>query len=371
MVDLKGQFQAIKSEVLSGIERICESSSYINGQDVKDLAINLQNYTGSKYIIPCANGTDAIQVALMALDLKAGDEIIVPTWTYVATAEVIALLGLKPVFIDANYDNYNLNIDQLESAMNPKVKAIVPVHLYGQCCDMESIMNFAKKHNIFVVEDNAQAIGAIYTFSDGTQKQAGTIGHIGTTSFYPAKNLGAYGDAGAIYTQDETLFKKLAAICNHGELGQKYTHNLVGINSRLDSFQAVVLNSKLKHLKTYETKRNQVAQYYSENLKGIEGLQTPTVTTYSTHVFHQYTMKITNGRRDALKLFLSENNIPSMIYYPMALHFQPAYAHYLLGNEDLKISEKLATEVLSLPIHTEMTDDQLAYITETIIKFFK
>jgi UDP-2-acetamido-2-deoxy-ribo-hexuluronate aminotransferase len=370
MVDLVGQFEAIKEEILTGIERVCTTASYINGPDVKEFAENLKSYTGSKHIIPCANGTDAIQVALMALGLAPGDEVIVPTWTYVASAEVIALLGLKPVFIDADSEQYNIDINQLESAMNPKVKAIVPVHLYGQCCDMEPILSFAKKYNLFVIEDNAQAIGAYYTFSDGTQMQAGTMGHIGTTSFYPAKNLGAYGDAGAIYTQDEDLAKTIMVICNHGELGVKYTHNLVGINSRLDSFQAVVLNAKLKHLKIYEKNRQQVAQFYSEKLKGITEIETPALASNSSHVFHQYTMKIMNGKRDELKNYLIEKEIPSMIYYPMPLHFQPAYSHYLRGNEDLKISETLASEVLSLPIHTEMDQDQLDYIVDTIKTFF-
>lgn len=370
MVDLVSQFEEIKFEVLSGIERVCTTASYINGPDVKLLAENLKSYTQSKFIIPCANGTDAIQVALMALGLKTGDEVIVPTWTYVATAEVIALLGLKAVFIDAHYGNYNMDITQLESVLNPNVKAIVPVHLYGQCCDMEPILNFAKKHNLYVIEDNAQAIGAVYTFSDGHQQQAGTMGHIGTTSFYPAKNLGAYGDAGAIYCQDEELAKKISAICNHGELGAKYTHDLVGINSRLDSFQAVVLNAKLKHLKRYEESRNIVAQYYIDHLNGISEISLPAIASNSTHVFHQFTMKIKNGKRDELKEYLTQNEIPSMIYYPIPLHFQPAYKQYLQGNESLVKSEKLATEVISLPIHTEMSLNQLEYIVSKVKSFF-
>jgi len=370
MVDLNGQFQKIKSEIIDGIERVCETSSFINGSDVKSFADNLKQYTGSEYVIPCANGTDAIQVALMALGLKAGDEVIVPTWTYVATAEVIALLGLKPIFIDADKDSYNIDVHQLEAVLTSKTKAIVPVHLYGQCCDMEPIMKFASKHNLSVVEDNAQAIGAVYTFSDGKQKQAGTIGHIGTTSFYPAKNLGAFGDGGAIFCQDESLAKTIMGVCNHGELGVKYYHDILGVNSRLDSIQAVVLNAKLKHLRAYEIARNSVANFYSKNLSEISAIEVPSISHNSTHVFHQYVMKIKDGRRDALKAFLAEKGIPTMIYYPLPLHYQKAYSHYLRGDENLKISEQLATEVLALPIHTEMKEEQLQYITDMIKSFF-
>ncbi len=370
MVDLKGQFQAIKTEILSGIEQVCENASFINGAAVKSFSENLKTYTGAEYVIPCANGTDAIQIAFMALDLKPGDEVIVPTWTYVATAEVIALLGLKPIFIDADYFSFNLDTSKLEQVVTPRTKAIVPVHLFGQCCDMEGIMTFAKSHNLFVIEDTAQAIGSEYTFKNGDRKQAGTIGDIGTTSFFPSKNLGAFGDGGAIFTNQDSLAKKMQAICDHGQVSQKYYHDILGVNSRLDSIQAVVLDVKLKHLKEYEIARNALANAYTNGLKNIEVLETPVTSEYSTHVFHQYTIKIKNGQRDALKKYLTAKEIPAMIYYPMPLHFQKAYEGYLTGKENLIISEKLAEEVLSLPMHTEMSEDQIQYIISNIQNFF-
>jgi dTDP-4-amino-4,6-dideoxygalactose transaminase len=369
MVDLKSQFAEIKSEVMAGIERVCTQASFINGSDVKDFAENLQNYTKTKYVIPCANGTDALQIAFMALGLIPGDEVIVPTWTYVATAEVIALLGLKPIFIDADPISFNIEIAQIEASITPKTKAIVPVHLYGQCCDMESIMAIANRHNLFVVEDTAQAIGAEYTFKSGLKSQAGTIGHIGTTSFFPSKNLGCYGDGGAMMTNDETLAKKMKAICDHGQTDKKYYHNIVGVNSRLDSIQAVVLNTKLKHLKRYEASRNEVAQKYSEAFEGLNYVISPSISSWSTHVFHQYTLRITNGKRDALKEYLASKNIPSMIYYPLPLHHQKAYQVYLMGTESLHVSEQLASEVISLPIHTEMKSQQQDFIIQSVNEF--
>ncbi|MFY7860793.1 MAG: DegT/DnrJ/EryC1/StrS family aminotransferase [Chitinophagales bacterium] len=369
MVDLKSQFAEIKSEVMAGIERVCTQTTFINGSDVKDFAENLQHYTKSKYVIPCANGTDALQIALMSLGLIPSDEVIVPTWTYVATAEVIALLGLRPIFIDADPISFNIDITQIESSITPKTKAIVPVHLYGQCCDMEAIMEIAKKHNLFVVEDTAQAIGAEYTFKSGLKSQAGTIGHVGTTSFFPSKNLGCYGDGGAIMTNDETLAKKMKAICDHGQTDQKYYHNIVGVNSRLDSIQAVVLNAKLKHLKRYEASRNEVAQRYSAAFEEVKHIISPAISSWSTHVFHQYTVRITNGKRNALKEYLMSKNIPSMIYYPLPLHHQKAYHAYLKGTESLQVSEQLATEVISLPIHTEMKSEQQEFIIEAVKEF--
>lgn len=371
MVDLKRQFQKIKPEIMAGIEEVCENATFINGAQVKAFSDELKSYTDSQFVIPCANGTDAIQIAFMALGLQAGDEVIVPTWTYVATAEVIALLGLKPVFVDAEYDSFNMDISKIESVIRPQTKAIVPVHLFGQCCDMESIMALANKHNLFVIEDTAQAIGAVYQFSDKSKKQAGTIGHIGTTSFFPSKNLGGYGDGGAILTQDESLARKIQAICDHGQLHQKYHHDIVGVNSRLDSIQAVILRAKLQNLQEYEAARYRLAQGYTEGLREIESILTPLESSFSSHVYHQYTLKILDGKRDALKKHLESHQIPSMIYYPLPLHYQGAYKHYLTGNEDLKISERLAGEVLSLPMHTEMEDEQRDYILNAIKSFYQ
>lgn len=371
MVDTKTQFLAIKEEIYKGFEEVFESTAYINGTQVKEFAQNLKEFTGAKYTIPCANGTDAIQIALMALGLQPGDEVLVPTWTYVATAEVIALLHLKPIFIDACPSSFNIDVTKIEASITPKTKAIVPVHLYGQTCDMEAIMAIASKHNLYVVEDTAQAIGSMYTFSNGTQKMAGTIGHIGTTSFYPSKNLGAYGDGGAIFTNDENLANQLNAICNHGQLKEKYYHDIVGCNSRLDTLQAVILNAKIKRLKQYEEARVKVADAYDAIFKSHDELTIPYRASNSSHVFHQYTIKIANGKRDALKQFLQEKGIPSMIYYPLPLHFQKAYKEHLKQEMDLTISEKLATEVLSLPIHTEMDPAQIDFIGNTVLSFFK
>jgi len=331
----------------------------------------LSKYTGAKHVIPCANGTDAIQIALMALDLEPGDEVIVPTWTYVATAEVIALLKLTPIFADAHADSFNINIEGLEHKISSRTKAIVPVHLYGQCCDMEAILSFAKRHRLHVIEDTAQAIGAVYTFSNGEKKQAGTMGDIGTTSFFPSKNLGCYGDGGAILTNDDTLSKKMNAICDHGQLHQKYYHDIIGVNSRLDSLQAVVLRAKLKRLPKYEAARNEVASKYDEAFGKISVLETPHRSSQSSHVFHQYTLKIKNGQRDALKQYLAEHGIPAMIYYPLPLYQQKAYAIYQKEGERFPVSDQLSTEVLSLPIHTEMQQDQLDYIVTKVTSFFK
>ncbi len=371
MVDTKTQFLAIKEEIYRGFEEVFESAAYINGKQVKEFAQNLKEFTNAKYTIPCANGTDAIQIALMALGLQPGDEVIVPTWTYVATAEVIALLHLKPIFVDACPKSFNIDVSKIEANITPKTKAIVPVHLYGQTCDMEAIMNIATKHNLYVVEDTAQAIGSMYTFSDGTKKMAGTIGHIGTTSFYPSKNLGAYGDGGAIFTNDDHLAKQLDAICNHGQLNEKYYHDIVGCNSRLDTLQAVILNAKIKRLKSYEEARVQVANAYDAAFEHQEGLITPYRSSNSSHVFHQYTLRIMDGKRDALKKFLQEKGIPTMIYYPLPLHFQKAYSEHLKSGMNLSVSEMLAKEVLSLPIHTEMDEAQIKFITEAVLSFYK
>jgi len=369
MVDLKSQYQKIKQEVDKAVIDVMESAAFINGPAVKEFCDALANFSGSKFVIPCANGTDAIQVAMMAMDLKPGDEVIVPVWTYVATAEVIALLKLKPVFAEVHPDTFCLDAKLLENKITSKTKAIVPVHLYGQCADMEPIMEIAHRHNIFVIEDTAQAIGSVYTFSDGTKKQAGTIGHVGTTSFFPSKNLGCYGDGGAIYTQDETLAKKMKMIAHHGER-VKYYHDVIGCNSRLDTIQAAILKIKLRHLKDYEKNRNIVAEFYDKVFAGHPNIATPFRAANSTHVFHQYTLKLNNADRDALKEFLASKNIPSMIYYPVPLHHQLAYKDNLQPGDHFEISEQLAKSVISLPIHTEMDEEQLNYITETIKSFF-
>lgn len=370
MVDLKSQFLEIREEVLSGIEQVCTDANFIQGAPVRGFAAELAKYTGSKYIIPCANGTDALQIAFMALGLQPGDEVIVPTWTYVATAEVIALLGLKPRFIDVDSDHFCIHPEQLEKVYTPRTKAIVPVHLYGQCAPMDEIMAFAQKYNLYVIEDTAQAIGSVYTSASGAKKQAGTIGHIGTTSFFPSKNLGCYGDGGAIYVQDEALAKRIQAICDHGQLNQKYYHDIVGVNSRLDSIQAVVLSAKLKKLDDYAAKRARLAAKYSAGFSDLKALKTPHVSSYSSHVYHQYTLRILDGSRDALKAYLESKDIPAMIYYPLPLHHQLAYAHYLRGDEDLKVSEMLSGQVISLPMHTEMEEDQSDYIIQAVKSFY-
>lgn len=369
MVDLKSQYQKIKSEVDQAVIGVMEAATFINGPAVKEFCDDLASFSGSKYIIPCANGTDAIQVAMMAMDLQPGDEVIVPVWTYVATAEVIALLKLKPVFAEVDPRTFCLDVNQLESKISPITKAIVPVHLYGQCADMEPIMKLAAKHNLFVIEDTAQAIGAVYTFSDGTKKQAGTIGHVGTTSFFPSKNLGCYGDGGAIYTQDEDLAKKMKMIAHHGER-IKYYHDVIGCNSRLDTIQAAILKIKLKHLRDYEKNRNQVADFYDKAFANHSNITTPYRASNSTHVFHQYTLKLNGVDRDALKEFLASKDIPSMIYYPVPLHHQLAYKENLQPGDSFEISESLAKSVISLPIHTEMDAEQLNYINETVKSFF-
>ena len=370
MVDVKSQYDKISEDVKSSIVEVIESSKFINGPSVKSFAKNLEEYLDVRKVIPCANGTDALQIALMGLGLKPGDGVIVPAFTYVATAEVIALLGLTPVMVDVDYNTFNINSSVFEEALTDRVRAIVPVHLYGQCADMEPIMELAKRHNVFVVEDNAQAIGADYTFSNGMTKKSGTIAHVGTTSFYPSKNLGAFGDGGALYTNDESLGEKLRMIANHGQ-SVKYVHDIIGCNSRLDSIQAAILDVKLKFLDDYAEARQQVANYYDIALGEIEQIEIPHRHKNSTHVFHQYTIKVKDGRRDELKRYLQEKGIPTMIYYPIPLYKQKAFSPYAGKTNFLPITEKLCQEVISLPIHTEMDEDQLNYIIETIGLFFK
>ena len=370
MVDLHGQYLKIKNEVDAGISQVIESSAFINGPQVKEFAGKLADYVHCKHVITCGNGTDALQIALMALDLKPGDEVIVPAFTYVASAEVIGLLGLTPVMVDVDYNTFNVTLKNIEKALSPKTKAIIPVHLFGQSCDMAPIMEFANKHKLYVVEDNAQAIGARYTFPDGSAQFTGTIGHIGCTSFFPSKNLGCYGDGGAIFTDDDVLGERLKMIANHGQQ-VKYHHMVIGCNSRLDTIQAVVLNAKLPHLDEYCEARYAAAQYYTSALKGIDGIITPVEQPNSTHVYHQYTLKVLNGKRDALKQYLADNGIPSMIYYPLPLQQQEAFSNITRAAESLDTAAKLAASVLSLPIHTEISHEQQDMVIDAIKSFFK
>lgn len=370
MVDLRSQYEIIKSEVNQAIQEVLDTTAFINGPQVKEFATNLATYTGSKYVIPCANGTDALQIAMMALDFEPGMEVIVPTFTYVATVEVIALLGLKPVFIDVVADTYDLDIAQLENKITPKTVGIVPVHLYGQCSNMEAILEFASKHKLKVIEDTAQAIGAVYTFSDGKSVQAGTMGDIGTTSFFPSKNLGCYGDGGAIFTQDEFLAEKIRMIANHGQR-KKYYHETIGVNSRLDTLQAAILNVKLAHLSRYSASRNEVADQYDEAFRNHPHLKIPARMPNSTHVFHQYTVQLEGVDREEFKTFLAENGVPSMVYYPVPLHLQQAYLNFGYKEGEFPVAESLCKKVISLPIHTEMKSVEQDYIIETIKRFFK
>ncbi len=374
MVDLKGQYMKIKPEVDAAIQNVIDNTAFINGPIVKEFSQNLSDYMGGCHVIPCANGTDALQIALMALDLKPGDEVIVPAFTYVASAEVIGLLGLTPVMVDVDYETFNVTVDNIKKALSDKTKAIIPVHLFGQSCDMEPILAFAKEHNLYVIEDNAQAIGAEYTFSDGHKEKTGTMGTIGCTSFFPSKNLGCYGDGGAIFCKDDVLAEKLRMIANHGQK-VKYHHSVIGCNSRLDSIQAAILNVKLKHLDEYGKARYAAASYYTEKLKTFDPEEkffiTPKELDQSTHVYHQYTLQIKNGKRDALKQFLADAGIPSMIYYPLPLQEQEAFKPITRAAEDLTISRDIAYSVLSLPVHTEMTKDIQDVIIDKLIEFYK
>ncbi len=369
MVDLKSQYEKIKEEIAAGIQNCLDTTAFINGPAVKEFQQDFEQYLGVKHVIPCANGTDALQIALMALGLKSGDEVICPAFTYVATAEVIGLLGLIPIMVDVDPETFNISLENLEQYVTDKTKVIVPVHLYGQSADMELILAFAKKHNLFVVEDNAQAIGSDYTFPDGTVKKTGTIGEIGCTSFFPSKNLGCYGDGGALMTNDDELAAKIRMIANHGQ-EKKYYHQVLGCNSRLDTLQAEILKVKLKHLDTYSGARNKMADYYDQHLSEIAELQIPKRSAFSNHVFHQYTLKIKNGKRDALQQFLAEKNIPSMIYYPLPLYHQEAFRPYVSADFYLPTTNILCQEVLSLPIHTEFNQESSDYIIESIKNFF-
>jgi UDP-2-acetamido-2-deoxy-ribo-hexuluronate aminotransferase len=369
MVDLKRQYLKIKNEVDAGIQEVIDTTAFINGKAVQDFQKDLEQYLNVKHIIPCANGTDALQIGMMALGFKVGDEIITPSYTYIATVEVMGLLGLKPVFVEVDKDTFNIDITEIESKITPKTVAIVPVHLYGQCADMEPLMAIAKKYNLKVIEDTAQAIGAEYIFSNGTVKKAGTIGHIGCTSFFPSKNLGCYGDGGAIFTNDDELASRLRMISNHGQ-AKRYYHELIGVNSRLDTIQAAILKVKLKHLDNYAEARRKVANAYDDAFSEIIQLTTPFRTNNSTHVFHQYTLKTSGVDRDKLKQYLEEHHVPSMIYYPVPVHLQNAFSMYGYKKEDMPLTESLCECVISLPIHTEMDDEQLYYVVTTVKDFF-
>lgn len=369
MVDLKGQYNKIKPEIDQAIISCIESTSFINGPAVKEFQHNLEEYLNVKHVIPCANGTDSLQIAMMALGLKAGDEVICPAFTYVATAEVIGLLGLTPVMVDVDPYTFNITRLEIEKAITSKTKAIVPVHLYGQSCDMEPIMQLATKHNLYVIEDNAQAIGADYTFSDGKVAKTGTIGHIGSTSFFPSKNLGCFGDGGALMTNDDELAIKIRMIANHGQ-ERKYHHKVLGCNSRLDTIQAAILNIKLKYLDSYSRSRSQMASFYDSAFGNIDQLEIPERQFNSSHVFHQYTLKVKNGRRDELQKHLSQKGIPSMIYYPLPLYKQEAFQQYVSAEFRLSTSETLCEQVLSLPIHTEINMDHMDYIISSVQSFF-
>jgi len=368
MVDLRGQYEKIKHAIDESIQEVVDSVAFINGPAVKQFQGAMENYLGVNHVIPCANGTDALQVSMMALGLKPGDEVITASFTFIATAEVIALLGLTPVFADVDPDSFNIVPEDIERRITPRTKAIVPVHLFGQSADMEKIMQIAEKHNLFVIEDNCQAIGADFIFSDGTRKKAGTIGTIGTTSFFPSKNLGCYGDGGAIFTNDDELAKKLRSIVNHG-MTVRYYHDDIGVNSRLDSLQAAVLNIKLKHLDQYAQARQKAADFYNKAFSGNKHLKTPLKSDFSTHVFHQYTLKLYDVDRSGLLEHLMSKGIPAMIYYPVPIHLQKAYETYGFKAGDLPVTEDLCSRVISLPMHTELDEEQLSFITSAVLEF--
>ena len=376
MVDLPGQYKHIKETVDASIFEVLNSAAYINGPYVKEFQADLEKYLDVKHVIPCANGTDALQIAMMGLGLEQGDEVITADFTFAATVEVIGLLKLTPVLVDVEADTFNMDIEALKKAITSKTKAIVPVHLFGQCANMEAVMAIAKEHNLFVIEDNAQAIGADYTFSDGTTKKSGTIGNVGTTSFFPSKNLGCYGDGGAIFTNDDDLAHIIRGVVNHG-MYERYHHDVVGVNSRLDSIQAAILDIKLKRLDTYNHERRKAARAYNAAFNGIENIITPSgkstcqniCENCDCHVFHQYTLRILNSDRDALVNHLNEQGIPCGVYYPIPLHLQKAYKDSRYNEADFTVTNQLVKEVISLPTHTELDDEQIEFITSTVINF--
>lgn len=370
MVDLATQYERIKNEVDAAIAEVLTSTKFIKGPQVKVFEDNLAKYLDVKHVIGCANGTDALQIAMMALGYQPGDEVITASFTYVATAEVIALLKLKPVLVEVNPETFTIDPAAIEAAITPKTKAIVPVHLFGQCADMEPIMKIAAQHNLHIIEDTAQAIGAEYFFSDGTKKKAGTIGTIGTTSFFPSKNLGGYGDGGALFTNDDDLAQKIRMIANHGQSVQ-YVHDEIGVNSRLDTLQAAILNVKLKYLNEYAESRRKVADYYDKAFAGLENITTPLRAKNSTHVFHQYTLKLNGLNREVIRKKLEEKGIPSMVYYPIPLHQQKAYKDDRYQEGTFPITESLCKNVLSLPIHTEFGEEELKYVAVNFVSIVK
>jgi len=371
MVDLVGQYQKIKEEIDTAMQEVVDSAYFVGGPAVKKFQHNLQEYLGVKHVIACANGTDALTIAMMAAELKPGDEVITANFTFVATAEAIAMLNLTPVLVDVEPGTFNIDIKAIEQAITPRTKAIVPVHLFGQSADMEPIMILAEKHNLMVIEDTAQAIGADYTFSDGHSEKAGSIGHMGCTSFFPSKNLGCFGDGGALFTNDDQLAAMITKVVNHG-MEKRYYHDTIGVNSRLDTLQAAVLDIKLKYLDSYNDARRAAADYYDNAFKDVDGLTTPERAGNSTHVFHQYTLKL-DDHLDHFEMqdFLKEGGIPGMIYYPVPLHMQKAYIDPRYKEGDFPVTEKLCSNVISLPMHTEHSEETLKYITDKVIEFIQ
>ena len=368
MVDLKGQYKNIKKEVDEAIHEVINSTAFINGPAVKRFQTSMEEYLNVKHVIPCGNGTDALQVSMMSLGLKPGDEIITTSFTFIATAEVIALLGLTPVLVDVEADTFNINPDAIRKAITPKTKAIVPVHLFGQSANMEEILNIAQEHKLFIIEDNCQAIGTDYIFSNGKKQKTGTIGDIGCTSFFPSKNLGAFGDGGAIFTNNDELAKQLYSIVNHG-MTKRYYHDYIGVNSRLDSIQAAILNIKIKYLDKYILARQNAAAFYTKAFAGNKNIITPKISNFSTHVFHQYTLVTNNIDRDDLIKHLNNKGIPAMIYYPVPLHLQTTYQDSIYKEGNFPITEALSKQVISLPMHTELDEEQLTYITSSVLEY--
>lgn len=369
MVDLRAQYDKLGNEIDNAIKSVLESTAFIKGPDVRLFEEELAEYMGVKHVISCANGTDALYLAMMVLGLKPGDEVITTNFTFIATVEVVALLGLKLVIVDPDPGTFNISVEAVKKAITPRTKVIVPVHLFGQCADMESLMELARAHNLFIIEDAAQATGADYHFHDGTSKKAGTIGNIGTTSFFPSKNLGCYGDGGALYTNDDAFAKKLRSIANHG-MKVRYHYDDIGINSRLDTLQAALLRVKLRYLAQFNTARRTVADFYDEAFSGCFSIITPERAAYSSHIFHQYTLKVKSGQRDDLKKFLETKKIPSMVYYPGPLHMQEAYRYLGYRENDFPVTTSLCREVLSLPMHPDMEPEQLDYIALNVLEFF-
>jgi dTDP-4-amino-4,6-dideoxygalactose transaminase len=369
MVDLQRQYGKLQAEIDAAVLAVLKSGAYINGPEVRDFQAELEAYLGVKHVIPCANGTDALQIAHMALDLPDDAEVICPTWTYVSTVEVVGLLKLKPVLVDVDYDNFNIDLQALEKALTPKSKVLLPVHLYGQCAPLAELKAFADAHGLYLIEDTAQALGATYTFPDGRKAKAGTVGAIGGTSFYPSKNLGCYGDGGALFTNDDALAARLRRIANHGQ-NRRYYFDEVGVNSRLDSIQAAILRIKLRKLDAFNSARQAVAAQYDAAFSDVPALRLPGRVPYSDHVFHQYTLRVTDGQRDALQDHLNQQRIPNSIFYPLPIHQQPPYAHAQIAGGAAPVSEQLAREAISLPMHPDLTEAEIAFVTQSVRQFF-